>query len=111
MVHRWCDKTYKWGDMPTLIDLLIGKKQAWREKATCRGMDPQVFHPWNNSTSGKLGSGRSLDKKLNEEYAKTICAVCPVRRDCLMYAINTNEKEGIWGGMTRPERDRFRKKR
>lgn len=36
--------------------------------------------------------------------AKAICAVCPVRAQCLAYALVNWEKVGIWGGETENER-------
>ena len=39
------------------------------------------------------------------EYAKAICARCPVREACLAAAIELGEREGIWGGKTPAERE------
>src|SRR5689334_16635560 len=39
--------------------------------------------------------------------AKAVCADCPVRADCLAYAI-ANEACGIWGGTSASERRRLR---
>ena len=36
--------------------------------------------------------------------AKELCGLCPVRRDCLDYALENVLKEGIWGGLTEAER-------
>ncbi|MFD9967694.1 WhiB family transcriptional regulator [Streptomyces sp. NPDC059011] len=36
--------------------------------------------------------------------AKTLCAQCPVRRECFTYALENGLKEGIWGGLTSAER-------
>lgn len=41
--------------------------------------------------------------------AKAICRVCPVQAECLTYAINNNEKHGIWGGKSERERRRIRR--
>jgi hypothetical protein len=44
--------------------------------------------------------------------SKIMCAECPVRLLCLQYAIEANEHDGIWGGLTRNEREGFgRRKR
>jgi hypothetical protein len=29
---------------------------------------------------------------------------CPVRRSCLLVALINNDQDGVWGGMTRPQR-------
>jgi hypothetical protein len=63
----------------------------WTEEALCRHMDPEVFFPPKGDTGIQ---------------AKQACAQCPVRAECLDYAITTDEKHGIWGGLNRAERQR-----
>jgi WhiB family transcriptional regulator, redox-sensing transcriptional regulator len=41
--------------------------------------------------------------------AKTICAGCTVRAQCLDYALDTNQEPGIWGGLTEDERRTLRR--
>lgn len=41
------------------------------------------------------------------DAARNICRYCPVRRDCLIESIVTEEPTGIWGGITGPERVRL----
>ncbi|WP_268785678.1 WhiB family transcriptional regulator [Mycobacteroides immunogenum] len=40
--------------------------------------------------------------------AKRVCAVCPVRAECLNYADSILDYHGIWGGKTGRERGRKR---
>ena len=56
--------------------------------------DPELFFPI--SYSGKA------PEQVAE--AKAICAACPVRRECLAFALRTQQFHGIWGGMTEEER-------
>jgi Transcription factor WhiB len=63
----------------------------WTEQALCRQMDPEDFFP----PKGDAGT-----------QAKQVCAQCPVRAECLDYAITADEKHGIWGGLNRAERQR-----
>lgn len=48
--------------------------------------------------------------------AKTFCngvtdgVVCPIRNECLMFALTNNEKHGVWGGMDELGRRGLRKK-
>jgi WhiB family redox-sensing transcriptional regulator len=65
----------------------------WRELATCRGTDLEVFFP---------GRGESA------EPARQVCAACPVRQPCLDYAITNRIVHGIWGGLTERERRALR---
>lgn len=41
--------------------------------------------------------------------AKAICRGCPVRRECLAYALANREPFGIWGGCSERERRRLRR--
>ena len=36
--------------------------------------------------------------------AKEVCGQCPVHRECLDYALETNQDSGIWGGTSEEER-------
>ncbi len=70
--------------------------QSWRQRAACRGLDPEIFYPAAEEDS---------------EVAKAICAECPVREACLEYALTSREHEGIWGGTTARERRRIIRQR
>jgi hypothetical protein len=39
-----------------------------------------------------------------EREAKSVCEACTVRVECLAYALRSDERLGIWGGMTENER-------
>ena len=65
---------------------------SWRQQGACNGLDPAVFFP---------------DSEDAAEEAKCICAECPVRVNCLEYALSTREKDGVWGGATDKERRRI----
>ena len=65
----------------------------WRELATCRGTDLNLFFP---------GRGESA------ESARQACGACPVRQPCLDYAISNAITYGIWGGLTERERRALR---
>lgn len=38
------------------------------------------------------------------KVAKKLCAQCPIRQECLEYAVEAKEEWGIWGGLTARER-------
>ena len=44
------------------------------------------------------------DALLQIARAKEVCGQCPVHRDCLDYALETNQDSGIWGGTSEEER-------
>ena len=58
----------------------------WMGRAACIGMATEVFFP---------------RKEMGETHmeAKRVCKGCPVREDCLDYAIKNRIKAGIWGGL------------
>lgn len=66
----------------------------WQERALCAQTDPEAFFP------EKGGSTRE---------AKKICEVCPVRAECLAYALENDERFGIWGGLSERERRRLKR--
>lgn len=44
------------------------------------------------------------------KQAKAICGSCWMQAKCLSFALETNEKEGVWGGTTPNERRSIRRK-
>ena len=67
---------------------------AWPERALCAQTDPEAFFP------EKGGSTRE---------AKRICVGCEVRPECLEYALEHDERFGIWGGLSERERRRLKR--
>lgn len=68
---------------------------AWQSDSLCAQTDPEAFFP------EKGGSTRD---------AKKICASCEVRSQCLEYALENDERFGIWGGLSERERRKLRKR-
>jgi hypothetical protein len=69
--------------------------QAWMAEAACAGMDPKLFFPKRGQTTVV-------------EQAKAVCRVCPVRAECLDYALTVRERNGIWGGTSERQRRKIR---
>jgi hypothetical protein len=44
-----------------------------------------------------------------ESKAKAVCGTCPIQLKCLDYAVTNKETEGVWGGLTAPERRLLKK--
>ncbi|MEU5695409.1 WhiB family transcriptional regulator [Actinosynnema sp. NPDC020468] len=70
-------------------------EQDWQERALCAQTDPEAFFP------EKGGSTRE---------AKRICLGCEVRSECLEYALQHDERFGIWGGLSERERRKLKKR-
>ena len=72
------------------------KTIVWRQRAACRGVDPDIFFPVSDEEA---------------EEAKAICTGCSVREACLEYALANREHDGVWGGATERERRRLIRQR
>ncbi len=68
---------------------------AWQSDALCSQTDPEAFFP------EKGGSTRD---------AKRICTSCDVRDQCLEYALQNDERFGIWGGLSERERRKLKRR-
>lgn len=64
----------------------------WRQRAACRGADSDIFYPHEDAVVAIAS--------IIAEY----CDRCEVRTECLEYAIERDERYGIWGGMTPKQR-------
>ncbi len=76
---------------------------SWQDRAACRGTDGLLFF-------GPDHEARSA-RKTREAKAKAVCKVCPVRVQCLDYALRNSIRHGIWGGLDEEERARERRRR
>lgn len=67
----------------------MGGDLDWMDRAACRGCGPDIWFPY-------LGEGVATDYG----PAKAICAECPVRTECLSYAVACIPigDNGVWGG-------------
>ncbi|WP_083845382.1 WhiB family transcriptional regulator [Pseudonocardia dioxanivorans] len=70
----------------------------WRDSAACRGVDPEVFFP---------PAERGPQRAAAEEQAKQVCAGCPARAACLVWALKALPY-GVAGGLTEQERSALR---
>lgn len=68
----------------------------WKEQANCIGVDADLFFPTQGEPT---------------QPAKNVCAGCPVRLQCLEYALANREPFGIWGGLSAKQRDRILSRR
>lgn len=75
---------------------IIDRPETWRDQALCAEVDRDWFFP---------------EKGDNWGSAKRICALCPVKAECLEDALENNEEWGIWGGTTDHERREIKARR
>ncbi|MDQ3708844.1 MAG: WhiB family transcriptional regulator [Actinomycetota bacterium] len=69
----------------------------WQRQGLCRAGDSSVFFP-------PAHFERKPEREAREARAKTICARCPVRQECLSWALAIREPHGVWGGRSESER-------
>jgi WhiB family redox-sensing transcriptional regulator len=72
----------------------------WRAASACLSADPELFFP--------IAQGSAADGQTSS--ALRVCAGCPVRQQCLDFAMTSGEAHGIWGGTTPDERIRARRR-
>lgn len=73
---------------------LIAQREEWMQHGACRGVATTLFFP---------------ERGVDASEAKKVCATCPVKDECLDYALRTCQKIGIWGGTSEFERRAMRK--
>ena len=65
----------------------------WMRDGLCAQTDPDAFHP---------------DQNTPVKPAKAVCAGCPVLAECRSYALETDQRFGVWGGLSARQRQRIR---
>lgn len=73
----------------------------WHTWALCGGMSFATFF-------GAANDERPTMKRSEIAYARGTCAGCPVKRECLDWALAKNERFGVWGGTSGRQRTRMR---
>ena len=79
---------------------LANADYTWRGRAICRDTDPDLFFPVGTT-------GQAL---LQIAKAKEVCGECPVSTQCLEYALQNDERFGIWGGLSERERRKLKRR-
>lgn len=81
----------------TVSPVVDDSATAWMKLGNCRNYPPDVFFP---------SDGVGVDR------ARKICnADCPVKEQCLEYALGHRIEHGVWGGTSERERRRILKRR
>jgi WhiB family redox-sensing transcriptional regulator len=68
----------------------------WKQLGLCPQVDPDMWFPERGSSV---------------KEAKRICRDCPVRAQCLEYALDNDERFGVWGGLSERERRKLKRAR
>lgn len=62
---------------------------AWLDEGLCQQVGPAEFFPEKGSST---------------KTARAICAECPVKRECLEYALEIGDHYGVYGGLGERQR-------
>lgn len=94
--------------------MLRADLEPWVEDAACRLLPPEMFYPliFDTDTGDEIiDDGQGVgDTTEFYEAARDVCRSCPVRGECLDYALRAKERFGMWGGLTPIERLRIERK-
>ena len=69
----------------------------WQQRGRCRAIDSEIFFPPPHFE-------HKPEREAREAQAKAICADCPVRVECLTWALEVREAHGVWGGASEGDR-------
>lgn len=83
----------------TAIFEAMPKLPEWIADAPCSQADPELFFPDAHESRAIVA------------LAKQVCAACPVRQECLEWALDRGEKFGIYGGLTSTQRRKVLRQR
>lgn len=67
----------------------------WRELALCAEVGGDQWFPEQGESAAP---------------AKRVCRSCPVTEPCLQYALDTDQRWGVWGGKSERERRRLKRR-
>jgi WhiB family redox-sensing transcriptional regulator len=76
------------------IDTITAPDLDWQQEALCAQTGADFFFPEPGSSVRE---------------AKRICGMCPIRSVCLEYALDNDERFGVWGGLSEKERLELRR--
>ncbi|MEA2023414.1 MAG: WhiB family transcriptional regulator [Actinomycetota bacterium] len=78
-------------DSPALEAPILDER-PWAVFSACREADPSIFFAVTRD---------------DERAALVVCSSCSVQEQCLEFALETNERFGVWGGTTERQRKKM----
>ena len=84
-------------ELAAVAQLDLTPSTQWQQRGLCRATDSDVFFP-------PAHFEHKPEREAREAKAKAVCAHCPVRLDCLTWALAVSEPHGVWGGASESER-------
>lgn len=96
--------------MSTQFNIKVGtaEEREWMVNATCRGMTSRMYP--EDEDDGNAARVIIAKRICNGDIEQGTLP-CPVRVECLNWALSRNETRGVWGGCSERERVRIRRRR
>lgn len=88
--------------MEMAIRWMSNTDRSWTYRAACKGEPTDLFF---------LDKEDQASNILKLKAIKPLCGGCPVKKECLTYAVDNHITYGIWGGYTGTQRRRFKRVR
>lgn len=76
-------------------------RPEWMEEGLCAQSDPDAWYP------GEGGSPVPAQEICNGREREP---GCPVRDECLAYALANDERFGVWGGLSEKQRKKLKQR-
>lgn len=80
---------------------------AWPEQAACKDVPLHVLYPDNEADADEAGVRPSF----SAARARAVCEPCPVRVECLDWALRAGDMWGVHGGLLPDEQREERRRR
>lgn len=74
---------------PDVVIRQILRRPKWHRRAACHGQGPADWFPGRGGT---------------QDAARAVCVRCPVREECLAFAMKDPDLQGVWGGLSQRQR-------
>lgn len=99
----------------TVVDVASGDVRvsfSWMENPAraCRGAPREIFFPVTIKANGEVDD-EAEEPPWPSAEATSFCDRCPVKAECLQWALDTGEPFGIWGGFSGYQRELVSKTR
>lgn len=78
----------------TRLATTLATSTDWMQDGLCRQVDADLFFPDSVGNAVRYQIAR----------ARTVCNRCPVLVECREYALATDQRFGVWGGLSEDER-------
>lgn len=108
-------------DQPGKVYLIeedaVSGDREWMGQAACAEpyaetrFDGWFGHPDDARDEDGVPLKTSVIPKEYRRYALGFCLVCPVKQECLEYAMDNDIRHGIWGGKAPEDRTKLRNAR